>query len=311
MVMLMSSGASSVVSSDTPRTQQGRPVPQTKLEEVNHLVSLIEQYEYICLIRTESIGSKQLQRIKKALRGEAVILMAKNSMMTRAIQKITKKKAITELIPFVQGSCAFAFTNAHPFELNEMLHKNKAKAPAKAGSVSPKDVIVTAGNTGFPPGPLISDLGQAGLKTRVQGGSIWITEDHVIVRAGETVSRAQALVLSRLGIEPYEIYLKLSAAYDNGAVLPAEVFEVTTSDIIAQFQEAAQAGRSLALAIKYISPETLPLILQQAQAEARSLVFATGFLTAEAMPDMLARAEQQASTLARTLREKNPEAIPK
>ncbi len=310
MVMKMSAGASPVATGDTPRTQQGRPVPQMKLEEVNRLVSLIEQYEYICLIRTESIGSKQLQRIKKALRGEAVILMAKNSMMIRAIKQATTKKGLTELIPFVQGSCAFAFAKANPFELNEMLHKNKAKAPAKAGTVSPKDIIITAGNTGFPPGPLISELGQVGLKTRVQGGSIWITEDHVVVEAGETVSRAQALVLSRLGLEPYEIYLKLSAAYDSGSVLSAAVFEISTSDIIAQFQEAAQAGRFVALAINYITPETLPLLLQQANREARSLVFATGFLTDEAMPDMLARAEQQASVLARTLKEKNPEAMP-
>lgn len=307
----MSAGANPVVSSGSSRTQQGRLVPQTKLEEVNRLVALIEQYEYICLIRTESIGSKQLQRIKKSLRGEAVILMAKNSMMVRAIQKITKKKAIEELIPFIQGSCAFAFTNTNPFQLNELLRQNKAKAPAKAGSISPKDITIPAGNTGFPPGPLISELGQVGLKTRVQGGSIWITEDHVIVKTGETVSRAQALVLSRLGIEPYEIYLKLSAAYDSGSVLSADVFEVTTSDIMAQFQEAVQAGLSLALSIKYVSSETLPMILQQANAEARSLVFATGFLTDETMPDMLARAEQQASTLAKTLKEKSPEAMPK
>lgn len=302
----MSTGASPAASSDAPRTQQGRLVPQMKLEEVNRLSSLLEQYEYICLIRTESIGSKQLQRIKKALRGAAIILMAKNSMMIRAIQKITTKKALADLIPYIQGSCAFAFTKANPFELNAMLQQNKAKAPAKAGSVSSIDITVSAGNTGFPPGPLISELSQVGLKTRVQGGSIWITEDHVVVKAGETVSMAQALVLSRLGIEPYEIYLKLSAAYDSGTVLPAIVFEVSSSDLIAQFQEAAQNGRALALAIKYISPETLPLMLQQVYTETRSLVLATGFLADGLIPDVLAHAEQQASTLAKILTEKNP-----
>ncbi len=302
----MSAGASPKTSSVAPRTQRGRPVPQRKLEEVNRLISLLERYEYICLIRTESIGSKQLQKIKKALRGEAVILMAKNSMMIRAIRTITSKKALADLIPYIQGCCAFAFTKANPFELNELLQQNKAKASAKAGSVSPKDITVSAGNTGFPPGPLISELSQAGLKTRVQGGSIWITANHVIVKAGETVSRAQALVLSRLGMEPYEIYLKLSAAYDNGTVLSAKVFEVTISGVIAQFQEAAQAGLALALAIKYISLETLPLMLQKAYTEARSLVMVTGFFTDELAPDVLAYAEQQACALAKTLADKNP-----
>ncbi|MFX1473995.1 MAG: 50S ribosomal protein L10 [Promethearchaeota archaeon] len=305
----MSTGASQEASSDAPRTQQGRLVPQAKLEEISRLSSLLEQYEYICLIRTENIGSKQLQRIKKALRGDALILMAKNSIMIRAIQKITTKKGLSELIPYIQGSCAFAFSNANPFELNAMLQQNKTKAPAKAGSTSPIDITVTAGNTGFPPGPLISELGQVGLKTRVQGGSIWITEDHLMVKAGETVSRAQALVLSRLGIEPYEIYLKITAAYDSGTILSAIVFELSTSDLIAQFQEAAQAGRALALAINYISPETLPQMLQKAYTEARSLVLATGFLTDDLMPHVLARAEQQASALARMLTDKNPDSM--
>jgi large subunit ribosomal protein L10 len=305
----MSTGASQTASNDAPRTQQGRLVPKAKLEEINRLSSLLEQYEYICLIRTENIGSKQLQRIKKALRGEAVILMAKNSVMIRAIQKITTKDGITDLIPYIQGSCAFAFSKTNPFELNSMLQENKAKAPAKAGSVSPIDITISAGNTGFPPGPLISDLGQAGLKTRVQDGSIWITEDHIMVKTGETVSRAQALVLSRLGIEPYEIYLKITAAYDSGTILPALVFELSSSDIIAQFQEAAQAGKALALAIDYISPETLPQMLQKAYTEARSVVFATGFITDEMMPDVLARAEQQASTLASMLADKNPDSM--
>ena len=152
----MSSGQQPQTEKDVPRTTRGRPVPQAKLAEVAQLISLLKKYNYISLLRTEQIGSKQLQAIKKALRNKAIISMARNSLMVRALQKAsTKKKNLDKLIPYVEGSSAFAFTDISPFELSDLLLQNKAKAPAKVGTVSPDDILIEAGNTGFPPGPLI------------------------------------------------------------------------------------------------------------------------------------------------------------
>jgi len=307
----MSASAVQTSVGEAPRTRRGRPVPKSKVDQVTGLASLLEQYDYVCLVRTEQIGSKQLQEIKRALRGKAIIRMAKNTLMTRALEIAEKKrKGISKLAPYVQGSCAFIFTKLTPFALNELLRQNKAKAPAKAGSVSPQDIIVPAGNTGFPPGPLISEFNQVGLKTRIQGGSIWITEDHVLVKAGETVTRQQALVLSRLGIQPYETWLKIHAAYDQGTILSAEVFEITQSEILAQLQEAAQESLALALAMDILAPETLPHLLQRAHLEAQSLAVAAALPIPDLIPSLLARAEQQAAALAQAVTTKNPDALP-
>jgi large subunit ribosomal protein L10 len=296
---------------DTPRTSKGRPVPKAKIDEVTHLVDLLEKYDYIALLRTEQIGSKQFQAIKKALRPEAIIHMSRNSLMTRAIEVVSKtKKNLEKIIPYIEGSTAFAFSNVSPFELNDMLQANKAKAPAKAGTVSPIDIEIEAGNTGFPPGPLISELGQVGLKTRIQGGSIWITQDHTIVEAGETVSRDKALVMSRLGLEPYEIFLKLTVAYDDGILLTAAVFTISRANVMDQISTAAQEVISLALTAKYISPETLPLLLQQAAQESQSLSIFGGILTDETTGTILASADQGANALAQLVRTKNPDAMP-
>ncbi|MFX1562280.1 MAG: 50S ribosomal protein L10 [Promethearchaeota archaeon] len=296
---------------DVPLTSKGRPVPQSKLEKIRNLVSLLEQYEFVSILRTEQIGSKQFQIIKKALRPKAIIRMARNTLMERALKiAAEKRKGLDALIPYIEGSCAFAFTNISPFELNDLLQQNKAKAPAKAGSVSPLDIEIPAGNTGFPPGPLISELGQVGLKTRVQGGSIWITSDHVIVKAGETVTRPQALVLSRLGLEPYVIWLKISVAYDSGTLLSAGVFEISKSDIVDQLHSGAQACLSLALTIGYASDATIPILLQLAHTEARSLALFAGLITEETAPDILAQAEQSATALAQAVKGKNPDAHP-
>ncbi|MDO8124661.1 MAG: 50S ribosomal protein L10 [Candidatus Hermodarchaeota archaeon] len=307
----MSSGQQPQTEKDVPRTTRGRPVPQTKLAEVGHLISLLEKYDYISLLRTEQIGSKQLQAIKKALRNKAIISMARNSLMIRALQNASqKKKNLDKLIPFVEGSSAFAFTDISPFELSDLLLQNKAKAPAKAGTVTPDDIIIEAGNTGFPPGPLISELGQVGLKTRIQGGSIWITQDHVIVKAGETVTRAQALVMSRLGMEPYEIFLKLTVAYDNGILLSPDVFEIRRSDVVDQLALAGQEGFALAIAMSYITAEITPLLLQEAATAARSLSLFAGILTDETSDQILAQADQGATALAQAVRSKDPKAMP-
>jgi large subunit ribosomal protein L10 len=307
----MSTSSPSGDSKDVQLTSKGRPVPQGKLEKIGYLVSLFEKYEFVALLRTEQIGSKQFQIIKKALRPKAIIHMARNTLMERALKiAAEKRKGLDALIPHVEGSCAFAFTNISPFELNDLLQQNKAKAPAKAGSVSPIDIEIPAGNTGFPPGPLISELGQVGLKTRVQGGSIWITADHVIVKAGDTVSRAQALVLSRLGLEPYVIWLKISVAYDSGTILSAEVFGITKSDILDQLHSGSQASLALALSIGYASDTTIPILLQRAHTEAKSLALSIGIITSETAPDILAQVEQQATSLAHTVKSKNPDAHP-
>jgi large subunit ribosomal protein L10 len=307
----MSSGQQTPAKIERPLTSKGRPVPRAKLDEVAHLVSLLEKYDYISLLRTEQIGSKQFQAIKKVLRETAKIHMSRNTLMIRAIRQATaKKKDLDKLIPFITGSSAFAFTDISPFELSDLLQQNKDKAPAKAGTIAPEDIIIEAGNTGFPPGPLISELSQVGLKTRIQSGSIWITQDHVIVNAGDTVTREQALVMSRMGMEPYEIFLKLTVAYDNGIILSADVFDISRSDIVNQLTSAAQEGLALALTMNYVSAETVPLLLQQAAQESRSLSLFAAIPTDETTNQILAQAEQSATALAQAVRTKNPDALP-
>ncbi len=307
----MSSGQQTPASAEKPITSKGRPVPQAKLEEVANLVSLLEKYNYISLLRTEQIGSKQFQAIKKVLRAVAKIHMSRNTLMIRAIQQAAaKKKNLDKLIPFIEGSSAFAFTDISPFELSDLLQQNKAKAPAKAGTIASQDIIIEAGNTGFPPGPLISELSQVGLKTRIQGGSIWITQDHVIVKAGETVTREQALVMSRLGMEPYEIFLTLTVAYDNGTIISADVFDISRSDVVNQLTTATLEGLALAIAMNYVTTETVPLLLQQAAQEARSFSLFAAILTDETTNQILAQAAQSATALAQAIRTKNPDALP-
>ena len=299
----VSQGKQNTATNKGPLTGKGRPVPKAKLDEVSELVSLLEKHDYIGMVRTEQIGSKQFQAIKKALRPIAIIHMARNSLMIRALEIAAKsKEKLDKLIPFIEGSSAFTFSDMSPFELNDLLQQNKARAPAKAGSISPIDIVIPAGNTGFPPGPLISEFSAVGLKTRIQGGSIWFTQDHTIVNAGDTVNSQQALVLSRLGIEPLELWLKLVVAYDHGIILKADVFNITKSFILDQLHNAGQESLSLAVSFGYISPDTIQVLIQKVFSEARGLAIAASYLSDETTSLILSQAEQSAVALAQAVK---------
>ena len=228
-----------------------KTIPQWKQDAVNKLASTIDESEMIGLVNVEGVGAKQLQGIRDSLRGTAVMKMARNTLMIRALEK-SKKKGIKDLVEYVKGPVAFFFSDQDPFTLSKFLSENKTAAPAKGGQISPKNIVVPEMNTGVAPGPFISELAALKIPSRVKGGVIHITADTVAVKAGDVISNAMALMLARLGIEPMELQLKLIAAYSDGAVLTADAFEIDIeslfSQVIAGHQYAVNLSVNLGIA---------------------------------------------------------------
>ncbi|MFX1578733.1 MAG: 50S ribosomal protein L10, partial [Promethearchaeota archaeon] len=124
-----------------------KTIPQWKQDAVDTLTETINNSEMIGLVNVEGVGAKQLQGIRDSLRGSAVIKMARNTLMIRALEK-SKKKGIKDLIDYVTGPVSFVFSDQDPFVLSKFLSENKTAAPAKGGQIAPKDIIVPAMNTG-------------------------------------------------------------------------------------------------------------------------------------------------------------------
>ena len=263
----------------------------------------------IGLVNVEGVGAKQLQGIRDSLRGSAIIKMSRNTLMIRALEKSTKKN-IKDLLEFVTGPVAFVFSEQDPFVLSKFLAANKAAAPAKGGQTSPKDIIVPAMNTGVAPGPFISELAGLKIPSRVKGGSIHIIDDTVAVKAGGIISNAMAMMLSRLGIEPMELQLRLIAAYTDGAVLAADSFEIDLDSLFSQVLLGHQYAVNLSINTGIPTEETMPLIIAKANMEAKSLVMTIGFFVPEMLNEFLSKANSEAFALAIAASEKDPEAIP-
>ncbi len=286
-----------------------KSIPQWKVDAVQKLIETINDSKMIGLVNVEGVGAKQLQGIRDNLRSSAVIKMARNTLMIRAIEE-SKKKGIKDLVSFVKGPVAFVFSDQDPFVLSKFLSENKTAAPAKGGQIAPKDIIVPAMNTGVAPGPFISELAGLKIPSRVKGGVIHITEDTVAVKTGDTISNAMALMLSRLGIEPMELQLKLIAAYTDGEVVTADTLEV---DLDALFQEVIlghQYAINLSINTGIPTTDTMPMIIAKANMEAKSLALNIGFFVPEMVHEFLSKANSEAFALAIKASEKDPNAIP-
>jgi len=286
-----------------------KTIPQWKIDSVEKLATTINDSKMIGLVNVEGVGAKQLQGIRDSLRGSATIKMSRNTLMIRALEKTTKKGA-KDLIEYVLGPVAFIFSEQDPFVLSKFLSENKAAAPAKGGQISPKDIIVPAMNTGVAPGPFISELAGLKIPSRVKGGSIHITDDTVAVKAGGVISNAMAMMLSRLGIEPMELQLKLIAAYSDGEVLTADSFAVDLEKLFSQVLLGHQYAVNLSINTGIITDETLPLIIAKVSMEAKSLAMTIGFFVPEMVNEFLAKANSEAFALAIAVSEKDPDAIP-
>ncbi len=289
---------------------QEKHVPQWKIDEVNSLAKMIEENQMVGLVNVEGVGAKQLQGIRDSLRGSASIRMARNTLMIRALEKVTKKKGIKGLIDYVRGPVAFIFSDQDPFVLSKFLSENKASAPAKGGQVAPKDIIIPAMNTGVAPGPFISELAALKIPSRVKGGVIHITEETVAVHAGDTISNAMAAMLGRLGIEPMELQLKLIAAYSEGIILTSESLDISLGDLLDDVIRGHQYAVNLSINTGYPTQDTITMIVAKADTEAKSLALNIGFFTPDLLDAFLAKATAEAVTLASALAENNPDAIP-
>ncbi len=292
-------------------TRQGRPVPKRKVEKVRELLELIKKFKAVGITKIEGIGAAQLQKLRFALRDKAIIKVSKNTFIKMALRRAEQfKQGISKLADEVRGQTALILTNENPVKLNLFLEKNKMRAPAKAGQIAPNDIIVPAGNTGIPPGPVISELSELGIPTRVESGTIWVTKDTVVVKAGERISRKVAIILSRLGIEPITVGLTMHAAYDDGIILKGEDLLPNIDKFKEMISQAEQEALNLALNAALPISEIMPALLQKAHMEAYSLALSVALPVPEVLQQLFAKADMEARSLALKIKERNPELIP-
>jgi large subunit ribosomal protein LP0 len=144
-----------------------------------------------------------MQKIRISLRGSAIILMGKNTMMKKAIRgHLEKNPDLEKLLPHIFENIGFVFTKQDLSVVRDKLQSNKVAAPAKAGAIAPCDVTLPAQVTNL--GPEKTSFFQAlQIPTKITRGTIEIINDVALIKKGDKVGASEATLLNMLNISPF------------------------------------------------------------------------------------------------------------
>jgi len=278
--------------------------PRVKKERVvQRILSLTKNHKTIAISKLYKVRATQLMELRRKFRKDMEIIVVKNKVASIALKKTDLEKA-EDFIKEIKDQSALIFTNMDPFKLYMLLEKNKVNLPARPGDIATEDVVISAGNTGMAPGPVLSEFKEAKIPTRIDSGSIWVSKDTVVANKGDPISPKLASLLSRLGIKPVRAGLSVSVAWSDGLIFHEKDMKLDVDEYEHSIQDAYLNAKALALGVNYPTKETLPLIIIRYETEARSLAIAAGYLSKDVMADILVKCNNEAMILYGKLKDK-------
>jgi len=242
-----------------------------------NMVNLLETYSSMLLIGIDNVGSNHLQQVRIALRGRAVVLMGKNTVMRKVLREQADKNPVyADVAGYLKGNVGFVFTNESLSEIRDVLVEIQVPAAAKTGVFAPCDVRIPAGPTSLDPGQ--TGFFQAlNIATKIVRGAIEITSNVHLVRVGERVSASAVSLLSKLGMKPFKYGITVRAVYDNGSVYGAEILDMTDDALLQKFFNGVAMVASLSLKIGFPTLASLPHSLARAFKKMIAISVATDF----------------------------------
>src|SRR4030043_364415 len=235
-------------------------VLEEKIGEVEAIKELLKSYKSIGIASLHKVRAAQLQELKKNLAGKVYMRVLKNTLTKLAIADMAEDD-LKKLADHLEGSNLFIFTDLNPFKLVLLLERGKVKTTAKSGDIAAMDVVIPAGNSGQPPGPIISQLNAVGLPTRIESGSVWVSKDTLVVRKGEVIDERLASVLSKLGIKPVESGLAMNFVYDDGLIITQDQLRIDVDKTKQSIGSAQAEAFALSLSIAYPTTDSITALL--------------------------------------------------
>ena len=267
-----------------------------KTARVERLSQQVLSQPVTALVGLRGVPASALQKMRRDLRARGhPITVAPNSAIRHALERAAKKRpSLKPLLDQVEDQTALLAAESNPFSLYREFTSTRSPTPARGGEVAPKDIFVPAGTTSFKPGPIVGELQHAGFPAAIEKGKVVLKKDTIIVKAGQTISREVAGMLTRLDILPLEVGLDLRAVVDGETFYPPSVLAI---DLDAQRDELFRAHRralGLAVEIAYPTAATLPTLITKAHRRALMLAVESGYPTKESLPALLAKAIRSA-----------------
>jgi len=282
-------------------------VLEEKSSEVEEIKVILKEYSSIGVASLKKVRASQLQELKKSMVGKVTFRVLKNTLVKLALEEMEQAE-LKKLEDYLDGSNVYLFTNLNPFKLALLLERGKVKTTAKSGDIAAMDVVIPAGNTGQPPGPVISQLNAVGLPTRIESGSVWVSKDTLVVRRGEEINERLAGVLSKLGIKAVELGLSMRAVLDNGLMIVGDQLRIDVDATRRSIESSNAQAFALAIEIVYTTKETIKPLLQNAHQKAVALAVGAAIPTKDTIAELIRKANAEMSSLNGAVEKAKPKA---
>lgn len=272
-------------------------IPSEKTETVQETVELLNEYGVIAAADLNKVTSAMLQDMRMQLRGRLKFKVLKNTLMRISMEQ-AGKEGHDAFMEQVAGPNVFMFTNGNPFKVAMELDANRVRVFAKAGDIALDNIVLSAGNTGLSPGPLIGKFGVLGVRTRIEGGNIWVVQDTTVCRVGEPINEDLVDLLQRMGVRASEMGLRVKAVYERGDIIPGDALILDLDDYRSRLEQAIGGAFKVAVEAAYYTPATVPTILAKAFQQARSVALEAEWATRDTVELLITKANSQARSLA-------------
>jgi len=254
-----------------------RKIAPEKVAYREKLISLLKEYKKILVVGADNVGSNHFQRIRLDLRGEAVILMGKNTVVRKILRSVEKEfPHQQQMLAKLYGNLGFVFTNGDVHAIRKKITDNKVGAPARVGSIAPCDVTLEPGPTGLDPGQT-AFLQALNIPTMIVKGQIEIKNPVELIKEGHRVTPSQAALLVKLNLRPFKYGLSVKYVYDEGAFFESKVLDLKEEDILKSFQRGVKNIAAIGLRVGYPTIASIPHSVANAYKKIVGVSMATSY----------------------------------
>ena len=274
-------------------------VASWKRDRVGELAAILSSDGVLGVVDIGGVPAKNMLSMRKDLRSNMSITMAKKTLMRLAWEQ--SGRPMGDLDTLLDGAIQPAIVHTdsmNAFQLFSELEKTRQGRAAKAGEISPIDIVVEKGPTQFGPGPIVGEFNAVGIPAKIDKGKVAIQKTTTVVGQGEVISADLGIMLAKLGINPIEIGIILTGAIEDGFLFEADSLDLDTDGFRTDIITATSGAFNLACNIRWFSSQTMPTLLAKASGEAMSVAVEAGITNDVTIPLFVSRANARALALA-------------
>jgi len=267
---------------------------EKKAEYFEKLHKLLQEFNRILIVLCDNIGSAHMQRIRRELRGQAVLLMGKNTMIRKVIRThLDTNPQWESILPWITGNIGLVFTNDPDLKkIRDICLASKVPAAAKAGIKAPADVIIPKVITTLEP-TKTSFLQALNIASKINKGTIEILQDVNLIKKGDKVGSSESTLLQMLDIRPFEYGLQMIAVYDEGATADASIIDMSDDVILSKLSIGIGNVASLSLGLHFPTLASFPHVVLNGYKNLLSIAIGTDYVfdQAKTIKDILENPE--------------------